>query len=136
MAKRVHKKEINQLKHLDFVKVSKNFAEGAQVALEYDYYNAAGVLIIHAAIAMADAITIRFASSKCSGESHYDIIKLLDEVAPKNKQTANALNHFKKLIDHKNIVSYQGELYTKKDVEILQKHFERFSDWASVMLKI
>lgn len=131
MIKRVSRKQYDAVKHKDFLKVSANFAEGAVVASEFEYHNAAGVLIIHAAIALADALTIRFASVKCSGDNHYEIIKLLEEVIRKSKESVTALNHFKKLIDHKNVVSYHGEIYSNKDVEILFKHYNRFSEWAN-----
>ena len=136
MVRKVSRKEYAPSKSIDFVKVSKNFAEGAEVAVDYEYYNAPGVLIIHAAIAIADAVTIKLSSAKCSGDSHYEIIKLISETAPKNKATVTALNHFEKLIDHKNIVSYHGELYTKKDIAILMKHFDRFSIWAYGLLQV
>jgi len=49
------KKSINSIiersKFIGFKNVAVNFAEGAKVAYEYEYYNAAGVLIIHASIA-------------------------------------------------------------------------------------
>lgn len=134
MARKVSRKEIDSTRYLDFLKVSRNFAEGAIIASEYEYYNAAGVLIIHAAIALADAITIRFASVKCSGENHYEVVKLISETAPRNSQTKSAINHFEKLIDHKNAVSYHGEVYEKEDFGQLNKHFIRFSIWANSIL--
>jgi len=60
---------------LDFIKVSDDFSNGSESAYTFEYYNAAGVLVIHAAIALADAVTIRLSGKKCSGESHYDIIE-------------------------------------------------------------
>lgn len=127
MVKKVPRKSYEATEYSKFIKVSENFINGAEVAAEYEYYNAAGVLIIHAAIALADAVTIRFASVKCKGENHYEIIKLLKEAAPTDKQKSKAITHFEKLIDHKNAVSYQGEIYRAKDIQLLQKHFERFA---------
>ncbi|MBK6915009.1 MAG: hypothetical protein IPH11_15610 [Ignavibacteriales bacterium] len=135
MVKKVSRKRIDYSKFEDFLSVSKNFIAGAELAVKSEYYNAAGLLIIHAAIAIADAITIRFSSTKCSGENHYEVIKLLKETAPRTRDTQNALNHFEKLIDHKNAVSYQGDIYVKQDIEQLLKHFDRFSNWAYSLLK-
>lgn len=72
MVRQVTRKEYESSKYLNFVKVSQNFISGAELAAEYEYFNAAGVLIIHAAIALADAVTIRFSSSKCTGDNHYE----------------------------------------------------------------
>lgn len=134
MVKKVPRKSYDATDYSKFIKVSHNFINGADVAADYEYYNAAGVLIIHAAIALADAVTIRFASVKCTGDNHYEIIKLLKEAAPNDKQKNKAIAHFEKLIDHKNIVSYQGELYKISDIQLLRKHFERFSAWVELIL--
>ncbi len=84
-------------------------------------------MIIHAAIALADAVTIRFGSVKCTGKNHYKEIKLLQETAPKSKQISIAITHFDKLIDHKNTVSYQGELYKLAGIKSLRKHYDIFN---------
>ncbi|MCF8241478.1 MAG: hypothetical protein K9J16_08815 [Melioribacteraceae bacterium] len=135
MVKKVPRKSYESTDYSKFLKVSKNFADGAEVAADYEYYNAAGVLIIHAAIALADAVTIRFASAKCTGDNHYEIIKLLKEAAPADKQKTKAITQFEKLIDHKNAVSYQGEIYRSEDIQLLQKHFDRFRTWVESVLQ-
>ncbi len=123
-------KKVESNKYLDFVRIAKDFSNGAESAYAYDCYNAAGVLIIHAAIVLADAVTIKLASKKCSGESHYDVLNLLHEITPSSTQKKNALLHLKKLIDHKNLVLYSGDFYYKKDVDKLIQNFERFKKWA------
>lgn len=123
-------KKVESNKYVDFISISNDFFNGSESAYTFEYYNAAGVLIIHAAIALADAITIRLASKKCSCESHYDVLSLLQEITPSSLQKKNALLHLKKLIDYKNLVSYSGDIYYKKDVDKLIQHFERFRKWA------
>lgn len=122
-------KKVDYNKHLDFKKISKDFENGSESAYAFEYYNAAGVLIIHAAIALADSITVRLAGKKCSGESHYEIIELLRQVTPDGSNKSAAVDQFKKLIDHKNKVSYHGDIYYKKDVDKLIKYFQRFKSW-------
>ncbi len=128
-------KKIDANKHLDFIKVSKDFSNGCESAYTFEYYNAAGVLVIHAVIALADAITIKLSGKKCSVDSHFDIIDLLKLVTPPSQNRNKALDQFKKLIDHKNKVSYYGDIYSKKDVDKLLKYFERFKSWADSLLK-
>jgi hypothetical protein len=123
-------------KHLDFEKISKDFASGCDSAYAFEYYNASGVLIIHAAIALADSVTIKLAGKKCSGESHYNIMDLLRLVTPPSSSKTKALDQFKKLIDHKNKVSYHGDIYYKKDVDKLIKYFERFKLWIDSLPKV
>lgn len=133
MKQPVKKIEVN--KYFDFIKVSKDFANGCESAYTFEYYNAAGVLVIHSVIALADAVTIKLSGKKCSGDSHYDIIDLLKRVTPPSQNKSKALDQFKKLVDHKNKVSYYGDIYLKKDVDKLLKYFERFKSWADSLLK-
>ena len=118
----------------NFIQVSHNFSEGAKVAFEYEYFNASGVLIVHSAIALADALTIKLGGVKCKGENHSEILGLLKDLSPVNTQRTNALNQLEALISHKNAVSYSGSIYDKKDAEKLFKHPDRFSNWALTLL--
>ena len=115
--------------------MARNFSEGGQVAYEFEYYNAAGVLIVHAAIALADSLTIKSGGVKCKGENHYEVLNLIKEKFLDDAERKTALNHLEAIISHKNSVSYSGDLYTKKDLEKLFNHFNRFSNWADKILK-
>lgn len=117
-------------KYSNFLRVSQNFLSGAELAFEFEYYNAAGILIIHSAIALADTITIKKASKKCNSTNHLDIIHLLNDVTPYDKNKNTAVENFKKLIEHKNIISYSGDIYSKNDVDKLFKYYKRFECWA------
>lgn len=134
MTKNLPTRKIEQTRYLDFTKVAENFKEAGEMALEFGYYNAAGVLIIHSAIAYSDAITIKLSSQKMKGDSHYDVIALLNDVIPPEKKNKRAFSHLNKLIDHKNLVSYSGDVYQKSDIEKLKKHFDRFMIWAISIL--
>lgn len=54
MVKKVSAKSYDSVKHKSFLKAAENFAGAADLAYDFDYYNAAGVLYIHAAIAYSD----------------------------------------------------------------------------------
>ncbi len=135
MVRKIPSKKYPAGKYLDFIRVAKSFNDAAELAIEHEYYNAGGVLIIHSAIAYADAITIIFASTKTSGDSHYDVIGLLKNSIPPQYKSISALDHFKKMIDHKNMVSYSGDVYDEADINKLNKHFLRFLNWAKDILE-
>lgn len=42
---------------------------------------------------------------------------------------------FSNFIDHKNVVSYSGDIYDQKDVTKLFKHLDRFISWAKEILE-
>lgn len=134
MVKRLSTRIYDAIRYKDFVNVALNFAEAAEVAYEFEYYNAAGVLYIHSSIALADAITIKLSGKKCKGENHYEVIHLLEEVIPQKNIDKKAINNFKSLIDHKNLISYSGSVYNKNDLIKIRKSFSRFKEWAERVL--
>jgi hypothetical protein len=134
MVKSSIKKTVDQSKYNNYKAVAVNFADGAEIAREYEYWNAAGVLIIHAAIAYSDALTIKYGGVKGQGEDHSAVVTLLKGVIAKSSENKASLLHLEKIIAHKNAVSYNGEIYNSKDINMLWKHFERFRDWAEKLL--
>ena len=134
MVKKVPSKIYDTAKYKSFVKVALNFGEAADLAFEFDYFNASGVLYIHSAIAYSDAITIKLAGKKCSGNNHYEVIQLLETAVPKTRIDNTAFNSLRSLIDHKNLISYTGDIYQKKDLERIRKAFKRFKGWAESFL--
>ena len=80
MVRKTVRKTVDASKSRNYKIVADNFFNGAELAKEFEYWNAAGVLIVHSAIALADAVTIKAGAVKCQGENHYEIITLLDEL--------------------------------------------------------
>ncbi|MBU2444103.1 MAG: hypothetical protein KJ666_00830 [Bacteroidetes bacterium] len=130
MVRRSSRISIERSRSNDFIKVAENFYRGAEVAFEYEYYNAAGVLIIHSAIAYADVITIKHGGVKSRGDNHYEVILLIEEIMESTDKRNKAMNNFRKIIDVKNEISYSGDVYMRKDIDKLWKLFERFKNWV------
>src|SRR5437879_6226491 len=131
MTPRMSKRQsVLRSKYHDYIKVADNFRSGAETAKAFDYWNAAGVLIIHAAIAYTDALTIKIGGVKSQGDDHMAVVDLVREVVELDNSGETALNHLWRMIQEKNAVSYQGEIYTCQDVEKLWKQLERYKAWA------
>ena len=109
--------------------------DGAEVASEYEYWNAAGVLIVHSAIAFCDAITVKYGKVKSKGEDHQDVVNLINTLIADSVEKKKAVLQLSKIISHKNLVSYSGEIYSKTDVDKLWKYLKRFVIWADNILK-
>ena len=124
MVRKTKKVSVDKRKADNFLKVSANFEEAARLAYEFEYYNAAGVLVVHAAIALADAITIKFGGIKNRSENHLEIINLIREVVRDEEKRKKASNQLEALISHKSSVSYSGDIYQKKDIDKMLKHYE------------
>lgn len=135
MVRKTTRKSIDKSKFNNYRIVAESFYGGAEVAKEYEYWNASGVLIIHAAIAYSDAICIKFGGVKSQGEDHNQAIFLLKELLSTSDENRKAFQNLEKMIAHKNSVSYSGDVYEAKDINLLWKHLERFKTWAEDLLK-
>ena len=134
MAKGSRRVTVDRNKSLDYVAVANNFYEGAEIAAEYEYWNAAGVLIVHAAIAYGDAVTIKYGGVKSRGEDHQNLVNLLDEIVAHSAKKQSGLTQLSKIIAHKTQVSYMGNIYERKDIAQLKKHIDRFKNWVKIIL--
>lgn len=126
---------VQRSKAADYRTVAESFYNGAEVAAEFNYWNAAGVLYVHAAIALADAMSIKLGGVRCRGEDHHETVALLNELVAPSQQKQKALNQLRTIIDHKNLVAYSGEVFNRRDVEKLAKLFDRFRTWALSILE-
>jgi hypothetical protein len=135
MVKKIMRKSVERTKSKNYKIVADNFFAGAEVAKAYEYWNAAGVLIVHSAIAYSDAISIKFGAVKCQGDDHNQTITLLKELVIDSTENKKSLLQLEKIIAHKNSVSYSGDVYNSKDIDLLWKYLERFRHWAETLLK-
>lgn len=134
--KRTDRAAVAKSKFSDYAAVAENFYSGADLAKEFEYWNAAGVLIVHAAIAYTDAVTIKIGAVKSRGEDHLSAVDLLRMVVALDDRGQKAVTQFLRILEHKNRVSYSGEIYVKDDIDKLWKHLERYRSWARIVLEI
>ena len=125
---------VDKSKYTDYLKVAESFHSGAETARAFEYWNAAGLLIVHAAIAYTDAITIKIGGVKSQGEDHMAAVDLVKQTVVLDKSGEKALNHLWQMIQEKNLVSYNGEVYAREDVEKLWKHLDRYKSWVVSVL--
>ena len=127
---------VPRLKSRDYLRVADNFRQGAEAARAFEYWNAAGLLAVHAAIAYTDALTIHVGSVKCHGEDHMAAADLLKEIVVMDDAGKKAVIHLLRLLEQKNLVSYSGEIYAQKDVDTIWKHLERYRPWVLGLLGV
>lgn len=134
MARGARRRVVDKARWRDFQRVARSFAEAADLAAEFEYWNAAGVLIVHAAIALADAVTVRQAGVKSAGEDHSQAASLLQGAVVGDQESSRAIRHLRTILQEKTRVAYSGEMYGRLDVSRLRKHFDRFQQWANELL--
>ncbi len=93
-------------------------------------YRAAGILLVHASIALTDALTVRAGGVKSTGEHHREAVDLVRELLPNAPGLNPALRHLEAIIQEKNRVSYTGDPLTASDIARMRSHFERFASWV------
>jgi hypothetical protein len=116
--------------------VGREFFKAADMARHHEYWNAAGLLYVHGAIALADAVCIARDGVKSTSENHMDAVALLGEVTSELKDRDEALGHLQKIIKEKNRAAYTGQSFRSSDVQSIGKHAERFVAWAGKLLRI
>ena len=129
------RKGVDRTRSADYLTVAENFFKAGELAREFEYWNAAGLLAVHAAIAFADAICVKLGGVKSRGEDHHEAIALLNELTAVSEAQKKALNQFRKIIDHKTSVSYAGDVYGRADVEVLWRLVVRFREWTRSVLQ-
>jgi hypothetical protein len=135
MVKKTKRVSIDKAQSGNHLIIAQDFYKGAKAATEQQSWNAAGVLIVHSAIAFADTITIKYGGVKSRGDNHLEVITILEEIVPSSEKNKKALHQLYRLIDHKNAVSYGGNIYNEKDIEQLWKYLHRFKDWVNTIIE-
>ncbi len=130
MAKRRGRKAVERSRYREYMNVAEHFYGAAKDSMELEYWTAAGLLIVHSAIAFADALCIKLSGQKSAGENHEETVSLLESVAAGDEEKSKALGQLRRLIEEKTKVSYLGELYSPAGAKEMWKRLERFREWA------
>lgn len=129
------RRSISSSRWKQFHHLALTFKNAAELAREFDYLNASGVLIAHSAIAFTDALCVKVGGVKSGSEDHYQAVVLVRELLDLDKEGRRALDHYVTIIQEKSLVSYSGEIYRLKEVNKLWKHLERYQKWIESILK-
>jgi hypothetical protein len=114
--------------------LAESFAGAAELAAESEYWNAAGVLLVHAGIALTDALTVKVGGVKNASPDHMMAADLLEEVLAIDAEGQKAIRHLRALLEEKTLVSYSGEVYRREDIRRMSRHLERYRNWALRLL--
>ena len=134
MAKRRGRKSIPRQSYKKYLDVAEHFYKAAKDSMDFDYWTASGVLIVHSAIAFSDALCIKLSGIKSIGENHEDTITLLEESVGNSDDKSKAINQLRRIIEEKTKVSYLGELYSLSQTKDMLSRLERFRKWALEIL--
>lgn len=134
MAKRRGRKSIDRSRYREYERVAEHFYAAAKDSMELEYWTASAVLIVHSAIAYADAICIMLSGQRNAGESHEDTIVLLESLVAGGEEKTSAINQLRRIVEEKTKVSYLGELYPPSSTREMWKRLKRFREWVMGIL--
>ena len=128
------RRQVERSRWRQFRTVGESFAQAAEMATQFQYWNAAGVLLVHAAIALTDALTVKVGGVKSAGEDHMLGADLLESVLAIDPEGKKAIGHLRALIQEKNLVSYGGQVYRQEDIRRMARHLNRYRAWTDRLL--
>ncbi|NCQ17596.1 MAG: hypothetical protein GW805_04655 [Ignavibacteria bacterium] len=134
MVERRGRKSVSRHRFKEYYDVAEHFYSAAGDSMELEYFTAAGVLIVHSAIAYTDALCIKLSGVKSIGENHEDAVALVESAVGDTGEKSKALNQLRRIIEEKTKVSYLGDLYTSSQTKEMWKRLERFRKWALEIL--
>jgi hypothetical protein len=130
------RRQVDRSRWRQFQAAAESFTQAAELATEFHYWNAAGVLLVHAAIALTDALTVKVGGVKSAGEDHALAADLLETVLAIDPEGKKAVTHLRALIREKTLVSYSGEIYRSEDIRRMARHLDRYRAWANPLLTV
>jgi hypothetical protein len=126
--------QVDRERARSFEAAAGEFLHASNVARSEGLWSAAALLLVHASIAYADAVTIRLSGLKSTSDHHVDAATLLAEVAARTAHRDRALRHFRKILEKKNQAAYSGQSFREKDATALAVQVERFAAWCRTVL--
>lgn len=125
--------EVERSKYINFIKKALEFYQSMKDALDQGTWNSAGLAAVHAGISANDALLIYFYGLRSTSPDHRDAINLTGLMI-KRENAREAIGHLRRLINKKNLIEYEGKLFSRVDAEEIAKHAERFVNWAVGLL--
>ena len=121
MTRKIKTKRAEKSAYRDYFLKAKEFLQTMQMACERKSWNSVGLEAVHCVISANDALLTFFGGIRCMAEDHRDAARLLTAVL----NTENA---------KKNVVEYEGRLFSRLETEEVKLHAERFFDWVKSLL--
>ena len=126
-------KPVYKYLYLNHLKKADEFLQQSSKAIDDKRRNAAVSLAIHAGISAADALCISRLGVRSSGESHEEVIQLINKLDLENKKIK--IRQLLNLLNFKNSAEYSENLMTEKDSLSAKQNAERFLSWVKNNLK-
>lgn len=95
------------------------------------YGGAVGVLAVHSAIALADAVQVAATGTRYRGQAHGQAIGELEQICKDHRREATGIKHLAELLDKKHHFSYDERPVSVGELARAELKMERFFSWVN-----
>lgn len=130
------KKSVNRDRWKQYLEVAEENLLGAEANMERELWTPAGILIVHAAIAFTDALTIKAGGVKSTGESHSLVVELVAQLLQLSKGDRRSLNRLARILGEKSVVAYGGKSYSESQIAGMWRNLSKYREWVKMKLDL
>jgi len=126
-------KNISPIATQQYVEKADHFLQGMELLNDdlSSYRTGIGLLAIHSAISLSDAITVGLTGERGTYQDHARAVRELEQLCSSNRiSNKKGISHFKWLLAQKNVVAYHADRLDDASVKLAVDRAERFSAWA------
>lgn len=131
-------KNVNPIETRQFIDKADHFLHGMNLLNDdVPYYRTGiGLLAIHSAISLSDAITVGLTGKRRTYQDHAKAARELEGLCSSNKiSDKKGINHFKWLLAKKNTVAYLGDRIDDSSLKQAVDKAQKFNGWAYTQFK-
>lgn len=133
MPKKIATTSVEKAKYKLFLKKALEFYQSMKDALDSELWSSAGLNAVHAGISANDALLVCFHGLRSTSADHRDAINLTVALVTQ-RGAVEAVSHLRRLIAKKNLIEYEGKVFSRADAEEAAKHAERFITWIKELI--
>jgi hypothetical protein len=126
-------KNVSPIATQQYIEKADHFFHGMEL-LFYDvpsYRSGIGLLAIHSAISLSDAIVVGLTGKKERYQDHAQAAKKLKYLCGSNKiSDKQGIKHYEWLLARKNTVAYEEHRFDDNSIRLAVEKAERFNAWA------
>ena len=121
-------------KYVIFVRRSEEFESAVSAAAERGHSDAAVSNAIHAAISIADALSVYYLGQRSAAQRHEESLRLLLSLTMDAKDLDRNVRHLTSLLELKSAAEYDERSVTASEAKAARNHMSRFLEWARARL--
>jgi hypothetical protein len=116
-----------------YLRRAEEFGARMTRAASQQAWNSVGLLGVHCVISSCDALTVRLAGQRWSGQGHagvYGVVSALEL-----PEASVALRHISNVLDQKNRIEYESREYSREEAIAVSRAASRFLSWVRARVR-